>query len=81
MVENVKHASELDVISPAFSSFWHELKQQIRVKPTVLTVGEKMLPPDSTYYPRKQEQADAAIFLKNSACPLFIQVYCVIKTF
>lgn len=70
LVDSVKHASESDLVSPAFSSFWQELKQQIRIKPTVLTVGQQMLPPTSTYYPQQQAQADAAGIFEELGLPI-----------
>jgi hypothetical protein len=70
MVENVKRASESNIVSPAFSSFWQELKQQVRVKPTVLTVGQKLLPPASTYYPRAKEHAEASNIFEELGLPI-----------
>jgi len=70
VAQSVKHASESDSLSPAFSRFWEELKQQIRVKPTVLTVGKELLPPSKTYYPSRKEQTEASIIFEELDLPI-----------
>jgi hypothetical protein len=66
--EIIKRVSESDAVSYAFSCFWNDLKPQIRAKDTVLTIGQKSLPPTRTYYPK--EQGDASEIFEELGLPI-----------
>jgi hypothetical protein len=68
--EIIKRASETGQVSPAFSRFWQQLKLQIRSKRTVLTVGQELLTPTNTYYPRTEEQAEASKVFEELGLPI-----------
>ena len=70
VAESIKQASESDALSPAFARFWQELKLQIRTKRTVLTVGQELLTPTNTYYPRTEEQTEASKVFEELGLPI-----------